>query len=189
MTSDSCFEGIKSSGELKPLSSPKGNLRRFPFSEGIIEKNFEYFDGRYIVGAITSDFSDWKEYGLWDELTKPQNFCELFGLDKRIILSFDINESVPAYVREHAHFSPKIFMDTLGVSDLIDRFDCGGMRHVTHREKEAFKKQLEKYFASVTPLNSYKGNFRVPEIWVGAPIPLRDISKVTEIEMGIVASQ
>jgi len=84
MTSDSCFEGIKSSGELKPLSSPKGNLRRFPFLEGIIEKNFEYFDGRYIVGAITSDFLTGKNMDYGMSLQNRKTFVSYSALIKEL---------------------------------------------------------------------------------------------------------
>lgn len=150
---------IKKSGFLEPRSEPD-NFCEVP--EGV--KSTVRWDS-YIVGLQNAIDKGWHEYGLMDDLMRHTK--------GEVALIVPIKDYNGAFVREHAHISPKVYMEKYG-EDLWKAINDGKITDSDPRVQEAYKKYME----SSVPLAEYSGGYAVPEIWIPQKIPINDLEPI-----------
>ena len=187
-TSNENWDKIQESGLLLPKSKPFGSLmrnRNIKISERV--SNI-IRDNRYLVAVSNPEADDWKEYDLRDAL-----------LDKNhgeVLLKVPILDTEGSFVRDHAHFSPKRFLELYGedlvfnpsIQSEINSFYMGllgiiGLRDfaVNHNldvEDPRIKMGLSRYYESTKKLSDYTGDYKVEEIWLNQKTPLNLIERI-----------
>lgn len=116
---------------------------------------------RYIVGIFPSDEEKWKDFGLWTPLMSRTS--------GRVRIRADITQPERCFVREHAHSSPKRFIEICGKNLFTEMPMIGGLRDI-------YRTGWRKYELSSTPLIDYDGSFQCPELWVGEHIQPKDLT-------------
>ena len=90
-----------------------------------------------------------------------------------MLLRLNLPEDSKGFVREHAICSPKEFREKYQ-SDLSFEVYAGKVPVSDPRVEET----LISYWNAVVPLSEYRGDFKVPEIWIPEEIGLADVRKV-----------
>jgi hypothetical protein len=155
-----------------PRTEPKDGLDLSKKSnQKLLVRLKDHFERKYTVCAVTKDFAEWKEYGLYKRLIK--HVCRDFK-QEIVLLDFPIENKEKIYIREHANLSPKRFFELCG-SDLFRFFDGESAETLSKEECRLFNSQLRKYFASTVPLKDYDCSFQLPEIWYPHKVSADDI--------------
>ncbi|MBI5066239.1 hypothetical protein HZA97_08445 [Candidatus Woesearchaeota archaeon] len=162
MTNEDNWERIQRDGFLKPCSVVKP-----PTYEYLIE---DFYFGTFIVCGVNKNFDEWKEHLLFDYLKTyiTKNRAKL------VTLSFPLKNISGIYVREHAHFSPKIFLELCG-QDLWSLV-FGHDQLLEEDKRELFNSQRLLRDHSVVKLADYSGMYKVPELWYPHPVPVDKIT-------------
>lgn len=121
-----------------------------------------------IVCSASKDFDEWKEFGLFKDLLYRIGY----GKRKSILLSFPLEIIKRILVVDHAHLSPKRFLE-LGKKNLWK--EPPGMSS-PREEKDLWREQCSKYALSLIPLERYDQTYQLPEIWVPYAVPLDKIT-------------
>lgn len=158
-TSKKKWKKIKKSEFLEPRSEPD-NFCEVP--EGV--KSTVKWDS-YIVGLQKAVDKGWHEYGLMYDLMRHTK--------GEVALIVPIKDYDGAFVREHAHVSPKVFIEQYG-KGMWKEWTSGKINGSDPRVQEAYKKYME----SSVPLAKYSGGYAVPEIWIPQKIPINDLEPI-----------
>lgn len=174
-TSGVNWESIQAVGSLQPYSTPEIPLLRLPINPYTPDQmqrinlvtffNSEYWKGKFIAAIPESGFDGWREYGLFDRVITR---CRDGITNKVVQLSFPIDRNNKAYVREHAHYSPKRFIELYG-RDLSDYTTL--LLDSEDGDIGILLQQFELCAGSVVRLDEYDGFYEVPELWTPQPIP------------------
>lgn len=159
----------------QPLTRPAQGLEGSEEDKKLSQRLADHLSRKYLVCGVRKDFQDWKKHGLYDRIIKHIHpFRSNFTTDLPVVtLSFVIENEENIYVREHAHWCPKKFLELIEK----DLFECLKTRIMpSEKECELFDSQLIKYIASTTPLKDYDGSFQLPEIWYPHKIPIDKIT-------------
>jgi len=145
---------IQESGFLLPKSDPQE--APIPFPEGM---DLLLSADSYLVGLPESSCQRWVESGLMEYL--------LMHTGGEVILEVPILEPEKCFVRDHAPCSPKGFMERYG-EDLWKELFQRRIDFTDSRIADA----VRQYYTSTIALRAYKGDYRVPEIWVHQETPI-----------------
>ena len=156
------WEKIQEDRALMPLSYA------LPVIWTVDERIRQMVNGRNYLTALESPQPDsWKKFGLIDYLMKHTT--------GEVLLEVPVLDTENAFVRDHALYSPRRFLDLCG-EPIFDRLD----------KEERFPEELDKlihdlrteYLESVIPFNSYDGRHKVPEIWLPQKTPIKLIKRI-----------
>lgn len=176
ITSGVNWESIQAKGSLEPYSTPEVpllNLPIIPYTQGqrqrierIIASNPAYWNGKFLVAIPESGLSGWKEHELMNRVILR---CRDGITNKVVLLSFSVDVSKDGYIRDHAHFSPKRFIELYGkdLSDFATLF-----LDSEDGDIERLLRQFELCSDSVIGLGDYNGSYQAPELWIAQTIPL-----------------
>ena len=164
-TSKRCWDEIVSSDQLSPKTKPIDMPGSY--SRGAREGVFSLFRHEtYLVCLQDPTDRGWVEYGLMQYLLKRSG-------DDRVLLELPVKGD-GAFVREHAHFSPRRMMEKHGV-DLFEK-DMNG--YPTTDEQKLIEKAVRDYLKSSKPLEKYCGDYIAPEIWLPQTTAVMSLRKV-----------
>lgn len=119
----------------------------------------------FLVGLPSPTHEGWNEYGLMDALLRHTS--------GEVILRIPVINPKGAFIRDHARYSPRRFMELYG----INLFDiCGSsekceasLMEILIREEtwnERRTKAWADYLQSQVSFKEYKGDYLAPEIWL-----------------------
>lgn len=172
-TSREGWEGIRASGVLNPntpneLYNPedcaKLGIILSPRLRSIMK------DESYFVAIPELNHSGWQEYQLLDDLK--------FEARKGVVLKVPVINRKGAFIREHAHFSPKKFLDKFGIDLMHSEKICLEVIENGRVLDRRFIDAVNEYYESTTALEDYKGDFKVPEVWIPQKTPLDKLEVV-----------
>lgn len=160
-TSKIFFKKIKQSGLLLPKTCPGYNPENY--SEEL--KEIIVFD-KYLVGIDPNSKEAWDSSGLLDYLIRYTS--------GEVSLNVPILNKNNVFVREHFHLSPENFFNLHG-ENLWKRAYLGEIE----KDDKRFYDAVNSYLNSSVLLNNYKGNYKVPELWLHqkTPLELIDVMK------------
>ncbi|MBS3056348.1 MAG: hypothetical protein J4473_02840 [Candidatus Aenigmarchaeota archaeon] len=155
LVSKSVLDRIKEVGYLEPRT----------------ETNDDFHPGVFIVCGAAPDFNEWKEYGLFETLTRKVKR----GSNGVVILSFPVSDE-NFYFREHAHISPKRFLELYG-KDLwsIHMYGSDTAEIIGEEDYRNFQRQRDLYLSSWISGSEYDNSYSVPEVWYPDKVPLEKI--------------
>jgi len=159
-TSNANWKRIQESGLLLPKSVPnESHLKLSDRVSSMIQ------DDAYLVGIPKPLEDGWVKYGLMDYLLEHTT--------GEVVLNVPILDSQRGFVRDHAHISPRRFMEQYG-EDLWKKFFDGEVEFDDPILIEAGNRYLE----SSVPLDRYAGDYSVPEIWLPQKTSIDKLTKI-----------
>lgn len=161
------LERIKEAGFLHARTSPLRPGHTNSNIEEFVDKNAEFFDGKYIVAGVNSPgFDAWKNFDIHDRLLEYVARTNYWlNSTPLALLSFPIEVVQDAYILDHAHDSPKRSRKLYGIE-------------ITSSKQPEYLTQLERYYRSLVRLSDYNGKYQVPEIWIPHSVRYEDIMLV-----------
>lgn len=159
-TSNQNWGMIKELGFLLPKSNP--NTSPGTLSDRVSSLISEE---SYLVGIPNPLDAGWVKSGLMEYILERTT--------GEVLLNVPILNKNGAFVRDHIHASPKRFRSQYG-EDLWGKLLRGEIEFNDPRIVEAANSYLE----STTSLESYNGNYEVPEIWLPQKTPISQITKI-----------
>ncbi len=160
LTSQANWRRIKNSGFLLPKTNQ--NPHNIPLSQRV-----QQIVGRrtYLACLPQKNAPGWDRYGLKKHLIRKTT------TQVTIQVPFDRHEDF--FIRDHAHFSPKRFLDQHNIN-LFEEFQRGRVPIHDQRIINA----LHLYFESTIDLRDYKGNYLAEEIWASQKTPYIKLNKL-----------
>jgi len=160
-TNQGRIQGIYESGFLFPSS------RALPSDQKVVDNVSARVkeligDNVYLVGLELFNDPRWKEYGLMETL-----LGHVDGRGGIICFEVPIFPGTKGLVREHAYISSKGFIERYGA----DLFKLAREEKIAG-DDQRFYDCWNLYINSTIPLSEYRGDFKVPEIWIAQKTPL-----------------
>lgn len=156
-TSEECWDKIREDGVLLPLSNPYLLGEYLPDrSKRIVSRKKEY-----LVGLPELLPDEWMNSGLLERLIEYTS--------GEIALNIPILQKKGSFVRECFHISPKRLEELYGDRDLFDQYFSGDAR---------LTRAIKRYLSSSISLARYKGEYKLPEIWLPQITPFNLIEKI-----------
>ena len=156
LTSERNWEEIQKSKKICTYSRPnplkiKADLNGMPDQKG------------YVVGIPEDSINAWNASGLMPSLLRHT--------EGEVCLKMPITRD--AYLREHAHTSPKKLIEKYGENVYQQYFEEN-----IGREDPRIEKAFVNYIESTIPFLEYDGTYEVPEIWLPEPVSIDNITCV-----------
>lgn len=149
---------IEEEGMLHPKSRPNLWNQDLPDKVKFVT-NFPF----YLVGIPPDSEKEWILSGLLKHLISQTT--------GKVIVEVPIINLEGAFVREHAHLSPRRFSKLYNEQWLFEYFClCFGQT-----DNKRVKDALHAYMNSSIPLHEYHGKYIVPEVWTPQDTPLKNI--------------
>ncbi|MCK5107382.1 MAG: hypothetical protein KAQ83_01530 [Nanoarchaeota archaeon] len=117
----------------------------------------------YLVGIPGGAEDNWKKYKMMESLRGHTG--------GEVILRVQILNPSMSFVRDHIYFSDKRLIDKYG-----EEF-YKNMGKLPDDDPRIIK-EAQLYLESTIPLNEYKGNYSVPEIWLAQTTPIDKLTKL-----------
>lgn len=152
-TSEENWQRIQRERVLSPLSNPNSLDLVFPYTLEDISENLPNWneflkDRRYLVGVFPKDLAIWQM-----PLVNGQTSLDLcVEQSPQVCLEVPILDE-KGFVRDVRYFTEELLFEN------------------PQNIQEANQRAIMKYFRSTLPLNKYKGDYVLPEVWVSQEVP------------------
>ncbi len=156
-TSKDNWESILAWGFLDNSSNPENS------GGGMSKDLFDLIGGKtYLVGIPGFSLLSWYASGLMEYIK------EYVG---EVALEVPVLNTENSFVREHKDFSPEGLIKIAG----LDLWKKSWKSKLSKKEYKLFKAVQVDYYNSTMPLDSYKGQYEVPEVWLSQRTPVDKI--------------